>query len=300
MQTEVSTETISEEQSSEDRPKSKKKNTSTSFRPKPFVKWAGGKSQLIEKLRLRLPKNFGCYYEPFVGGGALFFDLLPRRAVLSDNNEELINLYRVIRNNVNELLESVEKHRYEKDYYYQLRDVDRQDHYQSWSDVEKASRFLYLNKTCFNGLYRVNAKGQFNVPFGKYSNPRIADAEQLLAASAVLQRVELVCGGFEQIEELLNKGDFVYFDPPYMPRSDTASFTSYTKEGFGVEGQESLAKFCRKISEKGVKWMLSNSPTELIYDLYEGFNFSVVSATRAINSKASKRGEVEELIITNY
>jgi DNA adenine methylase len=220
--------------------------------PRPFVKWAGGKGQLLPELMARVPKRFNCYVEPFVGGGALFFHLQPEQAVLSDSNPELINLYVVIRDQVEELIEDLGQHVYDREYYYRLRQVDRTPEYDGWSAVEQASRLIYLNKTCYNGLYRVNSKGEFNVPFGRYKNPTILDENTLRACHEALQGVDIECRDFREVWMDLGKGDFVYFDPPYVPVSATAKFDEYTQEaeaeagaGAGGGGEELKATFIR-------------------------------------------------------
>lgn len=267
--------------------------------PRPFVKWAGGKGQLLPELVARVPQPFNRYFEPFVGGGALFFNLSPKQAVLSDSNPDLINLYLVIRDQVDELIEDLGQHVYEREYYYRLRQVDRTLEYERWTAVERASRFIYLNKTCFNGLYRVNSRGEFNVPFGRYQNPTILDVENLRACHVALQGVAIECRDFRQACRELGAGNFVYFDPPYMPMSATASFTGYTREGFGEAMQVALASVCREIDRRGVRFMVSNSDTPLVRELYEGFRVEVVYAARSINSQGRKRVRVPEVVVRN-
>ena len=273
---------------------------SEKVKSKPFLKWAGGKTQLLPELTKRLPTSFNRYFEPFLGSGALFFELKPEKAVLSDVNEELVNCYHVVKEHVNELIEDLSKHVYQKEYFYQLRDIDREPVYDNWGKIQRASRFLYLNKTCFNGLFRVNSKGHFNVPFGAYKNPKICDKSILLSCSEVLKNKLIVQSSFNKVLDLAEKGDFVYFDPPYMPVSKTASFTSYTKYGFAEKEQIELKKVCCELDRKGVNFLLSNSSNEFILGLYEDFHVSVVKASRAINSKASKRGKIREIIVSNY
>jgi DNA adenine methylase len=267
--------------------------------PRPFVKWAGGKGQLLPELMARVPKRFNRYFEPFVGGGALFFHLQPEQAVLSDSNPELINLYLVIRDQVEELIEALVGHVYEKEYYYRLRDVERTPEYAEWSAVERASRFIYLNKTCYNGLYRVNSKGEFNVPFGRYKNPTILDEDTLRACHEALQGVDIECRDFREVWMDLGKGDFVYFDPPYVPVSATAKFDEYTQEGFVEEDQRDLAEICRELDGRGVKFIASNADAPLVRELYEGFDIEVVYAARSINSKGRKRELVPEVVVRN-
>ncbi len=233
--------------------------------PHPFLKWAGGKRQLISQFDKFFPSKFNKYIEPFVGGGAIFFYLLPNNAILIDNNEELINCYKVIQNNVLELIESLKKHRNEKDYYYRIRDLDRNpEEFNKLSDVERASRTIYLNRVCYNGLYRVNSKGQFNVPFGRYKNPKICDEENLLVVNKALKNVKIFKASFEKCLEFAEKGDFIYFDPPYQPISATAYFTSYTKDNFGKDSQMKSFEVFKECNERGCKVMLSNSYNKFI------------------------------------
>jgi len=267
---------------------------------RPFLKWAGGKSQLLTELLARVPKSFNCYFEPFLGGGALFFGLQPKKARLSDNNSELINCYSVVRNNLDQLLEDLHKHKYESEYYYTIRKSDRAPDFASLPAIARASRFIYLNKTCYNGLYRVNSKGQFNVPMGRYTAPTIVDEVNLRACSSVLANADVSVAAYDHVETSAEAGDFVYFDPPYLPRNATSNFTSYTEGGFAEAEHERLGDLCRKLNQKGVFFMVSNSHTRAIWEIYKGFNVSVVNANRSINSKAKRRGRIEEYIITNY
>jgi len=267
---------------------------------RPFLKWAGGKTQLLPHLVHRIPNSFNRYIEPFIGGGALFFALQPRISLLADCNQELINCYQVVRSDVEALIEELKIFRYEKEMYYEVREWDRRADFGQMSRVKRAARLIYLNKTCFNGLYRVNSKGHFNVPFGSYTDPTIVDPENLRACSSVLQRAIIQTGNFEQILEIAETGDFVYFDPPYAPTSDTADFTSYSKDGFDDSAQELLLLVCLQLNQRGVKWMVSNSNTPIIQELYRGFKIEPIVASRAINSKASKRGAVIELLIRNF
>lgn len=268
--------------------------------PKPFIKWAGGKRQLLQELVRRVPRDFKRYHEPFVGGGALFFELCPKSAYLIDSNAELINAYQVVKSKVLALIQDLKRHRYETHYYYSVRALDRLDSFSDCDDISRASRFVYLNKTCFNGLYRVNSKGHFNVPFGRYANPKILDKENLLACSAALKDVEISHGSFLLVENVVRTGDFIYFDPPYVPLGPTSNFTGYTEGGFGKQDQVILAELCHRLDKRNIKFMLSNSCSDLVLDLYGSFNISIVKASRAINSDAKKRGDVEEVIVTNY
>jgi DNA adenine methylase len=267
---------------------------------KPFVKWAGGKSQLISEITKYLPNKFNSYFEPFVGGGALFFKLQPSKGIISDINPELINLYEVIKLNVEKLINDLKTHKHEENYYYELRNADRDDDYKNWSKIKKASRFIYLNKTCYNGLYRVNSKGYFNVPFGSYKNPTIVDETNLRACSTVLKDTEIILSDFTHIKEKTNNGDFVYFDPPYKPLNKTSSFTKYFKEDFHEKKQIVLKELCDFLTKKDVYFMLSNSYTDMITELYKAYNINIVHAKRAINSKGNSRGKIKEVLITNY
>jgi len=267
---------------------------------RPFVKWAGGKSQLLEELLGRIPRGFVTYYEPFLGGGALLFALQPKKAVALDINAELINAYCVIKEDVEALIRSLRRHVYKKEYYYKIREADRRAEYKDWTPLERASRLIYLNKTCYNGLYRVNAKGFFNVPFGRYVNPTIVDAANLRACHAVLQQVDIRQGSFEQIEDEVTGDDFIYFDPPYVPISSTAYFTGYSSQGFDLKMHERLAALCRRLDKRSVRFMLSNSAAPLAKDLYRKFRIETVTAARALNSKGTRRGKIEEVIVRNY
>jgi len=275
-------------------------------KPKPFVKWVGGKRQLLKQFRemgLYPPDSFdsftNTYFEPFVGGGAVFFDLLPKKAELSDLNSELVTTYNVIKNNVDALIKSLKKHKYEKEYYLKVRAKDPK----KLSDVEVASRFIFLNRTGFNGMYRVNSKGGFNVPFGKYTNPIICDEENLQKVSKALQEVAIKERDYKVALKKAKKGDFVYFDPPYYPVSRTASFTSYTTDSFLEKEQVELRDTFVELHKRGCFVMLSNSDTPFINELYsdiKGVRVSKVSAGRAINSNAAKRGKINEVLVTNY
>lgn len=270
------------------------------FTCKPFVKWAGGKGQLLHELIRRIPPKHNRYMEPFIGGGALFFALKPTIASINDLNSELISCYEVVRDSPEELVAELATYPYQSEFYYRIRALDRSPEYQQLSPLKRAARLLYLNKTCFNGLFRVNSKGQFNVPFGKYTNPTIADSGNIYACSKLLKRAIIQSRPFDEFVEGATRGDFIYFDPPYAPVSDTSDFTSYLADGFGDGQQELLAVVCLKLNQMGVKWLVSNSNTPLIRELYRGFRIEEVSATRAINSKASKRGPITELMIRNY
>lgn len=266
---------------------------------RPFLKWAGGKSQLLPRLLPQVPRTYKKYYEPFAGGAALFFSLQPEKAELWDINPELVNCYQVLQRQPEELIEALKKHRYEKEYYYQIRTQDRAADFMQQPAVIRAARFLYLNKTCFNGLYRVNAAGHFNVPFGRYSNPKIVDEANLRACSAALQGTQIRHEHYSKIEEVAEAGDFVYFDPPYAPLSDTANFTTYSKDGFSEQDQRALAALCQRLSQRGVNFILSNSSSPLMVELYRDFPLQLVPVSRAINSKATARGKISEIVVTN-
>lgn len=275
-------------------------------KPKPFVKWVGGKRQLLVQFRLMNlypPEKFdvcnGRYFEPFVGGGAVFFDLLPETAFLSDLNSELVKTYNVIKNDVENLIKTLKKHKSDKDYFLKIRSQDPNE----LTDLDTASRFIFLNRTCFNGMYRVNSKGGFNVPYGKYSNPLICDEVNLHKVSKVLKNVEIKRQDYKEVLKMAKKGDFIYFDPPYYPVSKTASFTSYTKEDFLEKEQTELRDTFVELHKRGCFVMLSNSDTPFINNIYsepKGLRITKVQAGRAINSDATKRGKITEVLITNY
>lgn len=277
-----------------------------SEKPKPFVKWVGGKRQLLlqfRKLNLYPPERFdpktGRYFEPFVGGGAVFFDLLPEKGYLSDLNKELVVTYNVIKNNVEELIKKLKKHKTDKKYFLKVRSKKTN----SLSDVDIASRFIFLNRTCFNGMYRVNKKGEFNVPFGKHTNPLICDENNLRKVSKALKYVEIKHQDYKEVLKKAKRGDFVYFDPPYYPVNKTSSFTSYTAESFLDKEQLELRDTFLELNKKGCFVMLSNSDTSFINDIYSGFKgirINKVQAGRSINSKGSGRGKITEVLITNY
>lgn len=273
--------------------------------PKPFVKWVGGKRQLLLELISRLPDDFCTYVEPFVGGGALMWEVALKRPstriVINDANKELINTYRVVRDDPEKLLDSLSKHINDERYYYAVRDMDRQPWWPMVDPITRASRFIYLNRTGYNGLWRVNRKGQCNVPFGRYKNPRYDDRANIMACSRVLERASVSCGDFlDETAAFAKSGAFYYFDPPYVPVSNTADFTGYTQNGFGLEQQKRLRDFCVELDRKGVRFMLSNSDTQIVRELYEGFVIETVSATRTINSNPTGRGKINEVIVRNY
>lgn len=269
----------------------------------PFVKWVGGKRQLLLEIEPLLPKRITSYFEPFVGGGALLFYLQPSKAYINDLNEELINLYKVIKDYPLELIEDLRKHENTASYFYHIRGLDRNhDEYGKLSIIEKASRIIYLNKTCYNGLYRVNNAGEFNSPFGRYKNPNIVNEITIKAVSYYLNNadIQMQCGDFSNALNEAGRDSFVYFDPPYDPISDSSSFTGYTQGGFNRDDQIRLKEFCDELSQKGVKFLLSNSKTDFIEDLYKDYQIIETRASRQINSDAEKRGVVPEVMIRNY
>jgi DNA adenine methylase len=263
--------------------------------PRPFLKWAGGKSQLLGALSERVPRRpaFKRYFEPFLGGGALFFSLLPKRGQLSDVNDEIINCYQVVRDDVGALIEALGDHRYDETHYYAVRDTDPA----RLGRVERAARTIFLNKTGFNGLYRVNRAGKFNVPFGRYAKPAICDEANLRACSAALGDTEISTSDFERSASRAAAGDFVYFDPPYVPVSRTAAFTAYAPGGFGLDAQSRLATLFAKLAARGVDVLLSNSDVPEIRELYASFCIETIPASRVINCKAARRGPVNELLV---
>ena len=264
---------------------------------RPFLKWAGGKTKLIEQYNLYFPKVYKTYYEPFLGGGAVFFYLNPTNAILTDINAELVNAYRCVKDNVEELIKLLDVHKlkHSRDYYYDVR------RYTYATDVEKAARLIYLNKTCFNGLYRENSQGEFNVPIGKYKNPKICNPVVLRAVSVTLQNAQIEVRPFEDILNYARSGnDFVYFDPPYYPLSSTSNFTAYSRYLFSQNDQIKLKEVFAELAKRGVKVMLSNSDCEFIRELYSEFNIYSILASRLINSKATKRGKISEVLITSY
>ena len=272
---------------------------------KPFVKWAGGKRQIIDKLLEYAPKEFSRYFEPFVGGGALLFELSPKNAVINDFNKELINVYDCIKDEnkfkkmCNELNHYEANH--SEEFYYEIRNKDRdKNKFNKMVDYKRAARTIYLNKSCFNGLYRVNSKNEFNVPFNKKNKVNTYDSVNLGIIHSYLNfnNVKTLSVDFEESVNDANKGDFIYFDPPYD--SDTSTFNSYTEDGFGKKEQERLFKVYKELSGRGCYVMLSNHNTKLINELYKDYNIHVIEAKRNINSNGSKRGKVEEVIITNY
>jgi DNA adenine methylase len=264
---------------------------------KPFLKWAGGKSRLISSMLPYFPLKYNYYFEPFLGGGALFFSGTVKRsgAILSDLNGELINAYRVVRDSPEELIEQLDlmQSQHSEVYYYTIRSRKFVE------PLNQAARFIYLNKTCFNGIYRENSRGEFNVPMGSYKNPLICDQKTILEASKALFGVALFHSSFMDISGV-ESGDFVYFDPPYLPINKTSNFTGYTAHGFTIEDQIKLRDLAVALANSGVYVMLSNSDTPIVRKMYEGFNLMELQAARSVNSKGEKRGKVSELLITTY
>ncbi|MCL2846523.1 MAG: DNA adenine methylase [Firmicutes bacterium] len=284
---------------------------------RPFLKWAGGKGQLLDKFRVMYPADFKVYIEPFVGGGAVLFDVMQRfnieKAVIIDINTELINCYQCIKKDVAEVIRRLEQLEKEfnslvqSEFYYMIRNRYNKNKINVEYDFEKAADFIFLNKTCFNGLYRVNSKGEFNVPFGKYKNPNICDRDNLLLVSKLLQRVEIIHGDYKQCREFIVNNAFVYFDPPYRPLTLSASFVSYSHYKFSDDEQKKLAALFYELNERGCRVMLSNSdpknadPNDNFFDeIYKGFDIQRINAKRMINCQADKRGEVTEIIVRNY
>lgn len=282
----------------------------TTMQPKPFVKWAGGKRQLLPILGNNLPASFGRYFEPFLGGGAMLFHILTvhsnHACSVSDINHELILAYTTIRDRVDELICSLNIHKKNyfenpESYYYKVRDGYQAD---EADDIQKAARLIFLNRTCFNGLYRVNSKGKFNVPLGRYVNPNITDEENLRIVSQILQspRLSISCRDFEGVVDDAREGDLVYFDPPYVPVSKTSSFTSYTHSAFTLDDQRNLARICANLDSIGCKVLLSNSDSEIVAEMFESAPWKVerIKATRRINSVSHKRSGQTEFLIRNY
>lgn len=271
----------------------------------PVFKWGGGKRQLLDEILPRIPPHTR-YYEPFIGGAAVFLGLKPEYAVINDFNEELINTYKVIRDNPRELIQLLEQHRGNNsvDYFYEVRAWDRNpETYDSLSNIQKAARTLYLNRTCFNGLYRVNSHGFFNTPCGKYKNPGIVNAERIRAIHEYLStnRIDIRCGDYKDALKHIRAGAFVYFDPPYMfPENGEETFTKYTIDGFDEKRQKELKEVCDMLTEKGVKFMLSNSCCSFIKELYKDYHIEIVQARRSVSADGGKRILIDEVLVTNY
>lgn len=272
---------------------------------KPFVKWAGGKRQILDKLKKYIPDEYNTYYEPFIGGGALLFELSPKNAVINDSNTELMNVYQVLcdEEKFKKMCKALNSHEtnHSEEYYYEQRNKDRNKNtFNKLSDYTRAARTIYLNKACFNGLYRVNSKGEFNVPFGKKIKVNTYEGNNLITVSNYLtmNNIKLLNVDFEEAVKTAKQGDFVYFDPPYD--SDKSIFNSYTEEGFNKDEQRRLATVFKELDKRGVYVMLSNHNTALIKELYKDYHIHVIEAKRNINANGEKRGKVEEVIVTNY
>jgi len=269
----------------------------------PVLKWVGGKRQLLDTLMSLLPDRVTTYCEPFVGGGALLFELQPKIAYVNDINHELIRVYEIIKSDVEALISALQEFKNEANYFYNVREWDRDKaRYSSISYIEKAARILYLNKTCYNGLFRVNSAGEFNAPFGNYINPNIVNATMLRAVSSYLNAatVHLTSLDYAEVLRDLPKEAFVYLDPPYDPISDTSGFTGYVKGGFSRDEQIRLRECCDELNRRGMRFLLSNSATEFIKEQYSAYKITIVKARRAVNSDATKRGEIDEVLVRNY
>ena len=269
---------------------------------KPFLKWAGGKGQLLHQLHANKPTHkFTTYHEPFVGGGALFFSLRPQNAYLSDINPELINAYLAIATQPDEVISELKQHKFDKEYYYQLRDVDLCPLFKLWTPAQKAPRTIALNKSCYNGLYRLNKKQHhFNVPMGRYKNPLLCDEENLTACHHALQKAKIPTTSITTLLDRVAPYDFVYLDPPYQPLNATSNFTSYTGHTFTTADQTQLAHICSELHRRKVFFLLSNSSHPFIHDLYQHFHLTTINAKRSINSKSQKRGKIPEILAQNF
>lgn len=270
----------------------------------PILKWVGGKRQLLDVILPLIPEHT-TYYEPFVGGGAVLFRTCPDKAVINDSNEELINIYKVIKECPEELIDLLIKHKdgNSQEYFYKVRMLDRDgEEYRLMTAVERAARIIYLNKTCYNGLFRVNRAGEFNSPWGKYKNPNITNEVTIRAMSSYFNqtKITMLCGDYREALKGIRKEAFVYLDPPYMPISFSSSFTGYTASGFGVLEQKELKKQCDMLNKKGIKFLLSNSCCDFIVDLYRDYYVERVSAKRTINAHGDKRGAIDEVLVRNY
>lgn len=270
----------------------------------PILKWVGGKRQLLDSIEPLIPKC-STYYEPFIGGGAVLFSRQPDKAVINDSNPELINVYLTIKDEPEALIEKLKEHKEKssEDYFYSIRALDRdKEAFENMTNVERAARIIYLNKTCYNGLFRVNSSGEFNSPWGRYKNPNIINETTINALHTYFNKANITikCGDYREALKGIRKGAFVYLDPPYMPISSSASFTGYTAGGFGEEEQIALKEQCDALNAKGIKFLLSNSSCPFIEDLYKDYIIEHVNAKRAINANPEKRGEIKEVLVRNY
>lgn len=276
--------------------------------PSPFLKWVGGKRGLLSQILPLVPKDFNNYFEPFVGGGALFFELYSlgrlknKKTYLFDINSELINTYNIVKNNPSELIKELQKFEknHSKDFFYEIRSWDREESFLKIGNIERASRFIYLNKTCFNGLYRVNKKNQNNVPIGHYKNPTICNEKTIYSASASLQNAIILNASYKEVLKYASSDDFIYFDPPYHPLTETSFFTSYSELDFLEQDQRELCEVFKKLDKIGTNLLHSNSDTTFIKELYQEFKITTIQANRFINSKADGRGKISELLISNF
>jgi DNA adenine methylase len=269
----------------------------------PPLKWAGGKRQLLPEIRKMIPKKFGHYYEPFLGGGAVLFDIQPKTAFVNDFNSELINFYETIRDSSGDVISLLSGYENTKEFYYRIREIDRDlEKFLSLSRIERAARVHYLNKTCYNGLFRVNSVGQFNAPFGFYKNPNMTNDIVITAVGKYLSEnnIHFSTGDFEEALKGAKKDDFVYLDPPYDDLGDDTSFTGYTKTGFSKEDQKRLKKVCDELNDRGVMFLLSNSSTDFVNELYSGYTIRRITARRNINSIGDERGAIDEVLVSNY
>ena len=270
----------------------------------PILKWVGGKRQLLDSIEPLIPKC-STFYEPFIGGGAVLFSRQPDKAVINDLNPELINVYLTIKNEPKALIEKLKEHRdnSSEEYFYSIRALDRdKEVFENMMNVERAARIIYLNKTCYHGLFRVNSSGEFNSPWGRYKNPNITNETTINALHTYFNKANITikCGDYREALKGIRKGAFIYFDPPYMPISSSASFTGYTAGGFGEQEQIALKEQCDALNEKGIKFLVSNSSCPFIEELYKDYIVEHVNAKRAINANPQKRGEIKEVLIRNY
>lgn len=278
-------------------------NQSMQEQVQPLLKWVGGKRQLLPSLLEVMPKSFDFYAEPFLGGGALFFQVQPKNAVVCDINSELINFYNVVKDSPEELIQKLLSYTDSEEFFYTIRNLDRDpESFSKLSNVDKAARTYYLNRVCFNGLYRVTKKGFFNSPYGKSFHPYVVNSQRIMMVSKMLNdgNISILNGSFEVVEPYLKENSFIYLDPPYDPVSASAYFTNYSNRGFNKDMQIKLKEFCDRLTDKGHKFLLSNSATPFIVDLYKDYKKTIVKANRRVNSVASKRGAVDEILVRNY